>query len=388
MKNLEDQVMADGYSLSVLTGETAFHELKDEWEELWRKSPDATHFQRWEWQYLYYKHIIPNAPLKIYVVRNSRGKCVALVAFCRVRDQYSGLFKVAFLGDLSADYHLILCGGNLPDSVGFLILDQLFEKSGLNASYIDLSNIPYGSWTERVLSAYFSNKPFLSKLIIQKKTQTYAVPLPKDLETYLGNLSRNTRKQLRSDRRRLQKEFAIAEWRTYDGVADLEQGLLAIEEVDRARWKQDSRYCDPKRRAFQVSLVRAQMSACIHLAFVLYLNHKPVSYLSGNVVQNSYKCDSTGHDPNAVEHLSVGRDINFYAIEVCIQHGISEFDLQRGAEEYKIHLGAQPHDNLHFRVYRGWIDQVLELIGEKVLEFLRKQNALRRLYQRFIRGQV
>lgn len=130
MKNHENQISVNGYTLTTLSDETAFYELKDEWEELWKKSPDATQFQRWEWQYLYYKHIIPNAPLKIFIVRDFYGECVALAAFCKIRDQLSGFSKAAFVGDSLADYHMILCKSGLPLSVGFQILDAIFKKSG------------------------------------------------------------------------------------------------------------------------------------------------------------------------------------------------------------------------------------------------------------------
>lgn len=373
------------YTITILEGKAGFHEIKKEWEELWEKSIDATHFQCWGWQYLYFRNLLPNAKPKILVVRNQEGCCVAIASFCKITDPVSHLIKLAFLGDLLADYHLILCLPNLPVSVGFLILDCFFKTLNQNVSIFDLSNIPQGSWTAEVISAYIQESSIPKDLLVSRKTQTYSIPLPNSFETYLEGLGPNPRRNLRADRRRLAREFT-AEWQIYDEIATLEYGLAAIEVVDKACRKEDSRYYDPAKRNFQISLAQAQANAGMYLAFVLYINQIPVAYLSGVVDHKSYKANSTGYNPDFSKQLSIGRDVIFYAIEICLQRGISEFDLQRGAESYKQWLGAKPHDNLHLRLYRNRLDRGLVAIIGKTLEVIRHQTWLRRVYQRFVRG--
>ncbi len=383
-KNLDS---GSNFILTRLEGEAAFHQIRVEWEELWRQSTEATQFQRWEWQYLYYKNLLPKTAPQILVARDSSGCCVALAAFCKVSDPISGLKKIAFLGDLSADYHMILSRPNLPITLGFQIFDQLFELSKPPFSYVDLSNIPQDSWTQAVVSAYFQDVSFPPGLLIRKETQTFAVPLPGDLEVYLRQLGSRSRKDFGYDRRRLGREFSI-KWQIFAGGDGLKKCLADIEAIDRARWGEDSRYCDPNWRTFLVSLSEAQAQAGIYLAFVLYLDGKPSAYVTGVVVQNSYKAESIGYDPSIAGHLSIGKTTNFYAIEACIQRNLSEFDLSRGSEVYKKWLGGKAHKNFHIRLYSNRLSRGLDAIMRVSLEFLRRQTWLRRLYQRFVRGTV
>jgi CelD/BcsL family acetyltransferase involved in cellulose biosynthesis len=378
------QFLGSGFTLTALIGESGFHKIRQEWEDLWSQSLDATQFQRWEWQYYYYKYRIPHAHPRIIIVRNSKGVCVALAVFCKVVDSASGLLKVSFLGDISADYHMILCQPNLPYSVGHLILDFFFDNLNWHVSYFDLSNIPQGSWAEAVLSDYLQIKDFTPSLLVQRKTQTYAVPLPGDIETYLKHLGSQSRRDFVYDRRRLVNDFTV-EWRTFDKNVDLEHCLAAVETIDRARWQQETRYTNSSVRAFFTSLAHAQANAGMYLAYVLYLDGKPAAYIMGVVVRNSYKVASIGHDPGIARHLSVGKTANFYAIEKCISLGFSEYDLTRGAEAYKEWLGAKPHNNLHIRLYRSKIDKALELYCKNILSLLRQQTWLRRVYQKFLR---
>jgi CelD/BcsL family acetyltransferase involved in cellulose biosynthesis len=375
------------YKLTTLWGEAAFYELKEEWENLWTQSVDATQVQRWEWQYFYFKHMVPRGNPIIIVVHDTIGSCAALAAFCPVVDVDSGLKKIAFLGDSYADYHMILCLPNLPYYIGFQIFDFLFNFSRQQGSFLDLSNIPQGTWTEIVLSAYLLTNHFSTDLLFPRRTQTYSVPLPSDMGTYLTRLGAASRRNITRDRRRLEKDFFV-KVQAFEGLADLEHCLKAIELIDRARWKQESRYCDPSWRSLLITLTQAQICSGIYLSFVLFLQDKPAAYVTGVVVRNSYITVSAAYDPELPRQLSVGKTIHFYAIEECLRRGFTHYDLARGSESYKIWLGAEPHNNFHVRLYRSPLDRGLDVVGKRILEFIKRQTWLRRLYQRFIRGVV
>ena len=119
----------------------------------------------------------------------------------------------------------------------------------------------------------------------------------------------------------------------------------------------------------------------IYRAFLLYLDAKPTAFVTGAVVRNVLKVASIGFDRSVAANLSVGKLSNFFAIEHCIEHGLTEYDLTRGGEEYKKWLGAFPRTNLHVRVYRSKLDRLVESRAKEMVSFLRRQNWLRQFYQ-------
>lgn len=102
-------------------------------------------------------------------------------------------------------------------------------------------------------------------------------------------------------------------------------------------------------------------------------------------MRSSFKVPHMGYDPAVPSKYSVGKVINFYAIEYCIQQGYSEYDLTRGAEAYKKHLGGQPHRSLYVRLYRSRLDALVERPATVLVSALRSQAWLRRLHTR-VRG--
>jgi CelD/BcsL family acetyltransferase involved in cellulose biosynthesis len=376
--------MNDSYLLSTFYGENGFNELKNDWEELWNRSQDASQFQRWDWQYYYYKYLLVLLDPVIIVVRNEEGSCVALVAFCKVKDPVSGLHKVAFLGDLAADYHMILCQPGLPIELGHLIFDYFYEKSTWNASIYEISNIPQGSWTEKVITTYLEKRNFPPELLVQKISQAYAIALPDNLDSYLDLLGTRSRRDYFYDRRRLEKDFST-KWQIYHENSNIDQCLSDIQIIDKARWQKDSQYFDRKKIDFFLSYSRTQAADDVFLAYILYINGKPASYVAGAVVKNKYIVARIAYDPAIAPHLSIGKITNFYAIEQCISKGYTEYDLTRGSENYKKWLNATPHNNYHARLYRSNFDKILEAGGRNALSILRNQTWLRRVYQKYFR---
>jgi CelD/BcsL family acetyltransferase involved in cellulose biosynthesis len=370
----------DRYTILDCEGEQAFHRLREDWEGLWWRSEDATESQTWHWQYLYWKHLAPMTRPVIIVARDSHGSCVALAAFFVCRDQSSWVSKAAFLGDKRSDYHLILARPNLPESVGYRILECFVSKFERHVPFIELSNIPLSSYTGTIVERLFANRVDQRSRTKRWEWQTYAVPLPQTLDDYLKQLGSRSRTAFRYDRRKLFRDFSV-DFRVYSTLEKLDEALDAIESVDRARWGSRSRYCLRSQRSFERSVARGLCEMGIYRAFLLYLNGRPSAFVAGAVVRDSLKVPSMGYDRSLPRKLSIGKVTNFYAIEHCIQHGLKQYDLTRGGEEYKKWLGALPSTNLHIRRYRSHLDELTDSSGKNIAAFLRNQNWLRRLYQ-------
>ncbi len=375
---------AERYTIVDFEGEQAFHALHEDWDRLWRQSSEVTESQTWHWQYLYWKHLAPTTHPVVIVAQDSQGTCLALAAFFICRDQSSWVSKAAFLGDKRPDYHLILAVPNLPETVGHQMLERFVLKLKTRVSLIELSNIPLNSYTGRVIEQFFKDEHWLRPTTLKWQTQTYAVPLPATVEKYQEQLGPRSRRDFNYERRLLSREFSV-EFRVCSTLEDLGGTLDAVEMVDRARWGANSRYCIGSHCVFERSVARASCEMGIYRAFLLYLNGKASSFVTGAVVRNLLKASSIGYDRSVPGKFSAGKVTNFYAIEYCIQQGYSEYDLTRGSEDYKKWMGAQPHTNLHVRLYRSRLDALRESSGKRVVSFLRNQPWLRSAYQRWLR---
>jgi CelD/BcsL family acetyltransferase involved in cellulose biosynthesis len=370
------------YTMEVHEGAEGFGALRDEWQGLWRRSREAAAEQTWEWQYLFWQHVVPSSNPAFFVARNARGKCAAVVGLYVCRDPKSWLSKATFIGRHYADYHCILVQDDIPETVGRMIVEGVVQRFRKRASFVELANVPQGCWTGRVLQQYLSSCGSERAATTPWETEAYAVPLPGTLEAYLERLGPSMRRNFHYERRRISKDFK-AEFSVCSTPDDLESTLAAVEAVDRARRGAGSHYYRDSDRAFQRSVSRALCEMGLYRAFVLQLDGKPAAFVVGTLVRNSFRVPYTGYDPAVPGKYSLGKVMHFFAIEHCIQHGCTEYDLTRGAESYKKWLGGQPHVNLNLRLYRNRLDMLAEPRATRMVASLRRQTWLCNLYRRF-----
>lgn len=370
-------VAADAYAIAHLEGEEAFSSLRADWESLWLASDDVSDAQSWAWQYNYWRYLAPRATPVVVVARDSSGRCRALCAVARTRDRGSLLSKLAFLGDEAPDYHHIVAAPEVPVSVGVAMIEYAAGALGSGA-FMQLGNVPERSYTGAVLGTLIARERARDA---SWTTETFSVPLPPNLEEYLQQLGKRSRRDFGYDRRRLQKEHRVS-FDVYSTPDELSVALDAVEAVDRSRWGADSRYTSPAYRSFIGALADALVRHGMFRAYVLSVDDKPVSYVTGTVLRGELRLRAIAHDPSFPRRFSVGKVTNFYAIEHCIREGLTAYDLSRGAEAYKQWLGAVPSTNLHYRRFRSKPDQRLYRASAAGLRRLRSQDSLRRLYQR------
>lgn len=372
------------YRIMEYAGEAGFFKLRPEWEALWSQSAEGTQFQNWHWQYLYWKCLAPNSEPLVLAAMDSDGKLVALAAFLVCRDQQSRLSKAAFVGDKRADYHQVLACPGLLETPGLMMLEHFISKFRNRVPFMEFNNVPAASWTGTVLQKLCGATKKSQLNGRQWETQAYSVALPATVDEYLEQIGTRSRRDFRYDRRRLAKEFSV-EFRVCSSLGGLEECLDAIETIDRARWGTNSRYCLASHRDFERSVARAFSEMGIYRTFLLYLDGKAAAFVTCALVRGAAKVDAIGYDPSVGKGFSIGKILNFYAIEHCIRDGQTEYDLTRGSEDYKTWLGAKPNTNLHVRLYRSWLDRQLESGATALISHLVKQSWMRNLYQRFAR---
>lgn len=373
------------FAVVELEGEQAFHSLHVEWDALWQESTDATRFQLWEWQYLYWKHVTPQAVPRFATLRDESGRCRAIAVMVRTRDQMTGLMTTGFVGRMRTDYNMFLAGKDVPESVGVDLLRTVVRRHRRRFAALSLTKIPADSWTARVIEAYCACEGGLDGLVEVSKDKSYTVRLPSTVDGYVASLGQRSRRAFGYDRRRLEKECGT-EFRVYEGAEGIDAVIDQIEAIDISRWGAESMYRRPGRRAFERNFIKALAKRGLLLVFLLNVDGKPASFIWCALVRGVVEVDRVAHDPSFLSKLSVGKVAHFYAIEECIRRGYAEFDLGRGGEAYKSWLGAEPEKLLNFQVYRSGLDRAAQRWGAHLGSLLRKQKWLRNAYRKYVSG--
>ncbi len=370
------------YTINELSGEQAFHILHTEWDTLWSESTDATHFQLWNWQYLYWKHVTPHATPYFTTLRDDQGRCRAIALMVRTRDSKTGLMTTGFVGEMRSDYNMFLAGRDVPVDAGCKLLQAVLQRHRYKSPALTFRHIPAGSWTAQVMEAYYSNEA-RKDLVEFTEGESYAVPLPATIDEYTASLGKRSRRDFSYDRRKLAKEH-IVEFCIHDKLAQIETVIEQIETIDLARWGAESMYCRPRRRALERSIIKTLAEKGLLLVFLLVVDKKPVSFLWCSIIRNAVEVARLAYDPTISSKLSIGKVAIFYAIEECIHRGLSEFDLARGGEAYKGWLGARSKKIMSIHIHRSRFDFVAQQWSSKLGKVIRKQNWLRDLYRKYI----
>jgi CelD/BcsL family acetyltransferase involved in cellulose biosynthesis len=97
----------DGLSeIAILKNAWEFAALEEEWEDLYRDSPQATPFQSWAWLYSWWEHYAEGHELRLVTMRNASGLLVGLVPLMLERRR--GFGRLLFIGTGLTDYQDLL----------------------------------------------------------------------------------------------------------------------------------------------------------------------------------------------------------------------------------------------------------------------------------------
>lgn len=176
------------------------------------------------------------------------------------------------------------------------------------------------------------------------------IPLPGDWETYLANLDKKQRHEIRRKIRRAEENGMPVRWYiveqedSLDGEIEAFLSLMAY---------------DPEKEAFLTEVMRYQMKAALRaafqygwlqLAFIEVGGEKAAAYLNFDYQDHIWVYNS-GLDPRFRE-LSLGWVLLGYLIQRAIALGRRAFDFMRGDEDYKYRFGAIDRQVVRVKVTR------------------------------------
>lgn len=324
-------------NLTAYDTETVFDDLKDEWNDLLRRSNCDQIFSTWEWQSTWWREY-QAGDLWIVAARNDDGRLVGLAPWF-VETSAEGERVVRFIGCVDVtDYVDVIIEPQQTEAVFTALAEHLLDHAD-RYDRVNLCNIPETSPTHQAFAAVLKQAGFEVDVPVQEVCPV--IPLPRTFEDYLNTLDKKQRHEIRRKIRRAEAEPGLG-WYIVGPEHDLEAEterflkLMASSHPSKAEF-----LTNPKNESFFRAIVRtAYERGWLQLAFLNVGPEVAAAYVNFDYAGRILVYNS-GLQPEAFGQLSAGIVLLAYLIEHAIETGRFVFDFLRGNETYKYRMGAQ-----------------------------------------------
>jgi CelD/BcsL family acetyltransferase involved in cellulose biosynthesis len=334
-----DIASGGAFRIHVVRAWEEFLDLAERWNALLGETQSDNIFLTWEWLYTWARCYLAESQLWIVMVFKNT-ELVAIAPFC-VWPRVAGVIKIRELRFLGSE------------DVGSANLDVIVRKKhrgpALRAIYRHLHEEARGAWDLLTLSEVPAESPSIDlwDALVQETgrvmevagTTVYPViDLQNGLKPFVASLSANERSNLRRKQRGLEGLGRV----TYERVSsshDVEQAMQVLIHLHQVRWERRGTagvFGDERRRLFHRDIVRAfSEKGWLRLEFLL-LDGEAIAGVYGYGYRDRYSFYLPALNPAIAAKTSPGILLLFRCIEEAVREGYKEFDLLRGAADYKM----------------------------------------------------
>jgi len=325
----------------------------DEWNNLLRESPSDSPFLRFEYLRVWWENRgggeWAQAVLAV-VTADEDGKLIGVAPLFQTvnRDNESALLLLGSI-EISDFLDVIVRPSDLTPFLSGL-LDLFASHPALSGSaLLDWYNVLEASPTLGALEAESTKRGWTFNSEVHQPAPS--ITLPADLDAYLAGIDKKQRHEMRRKMRRASESATPPTWYIVTDESALESEMEALF----AMMAQDS-----KKEIFLTAVMRAQMQSIARAAFQngwLWLAFLEVDGVKAAAAFNfDYGNRLWGYN-SGVNHtfnaLSPGWIPLAHTLKWAIDHGRTEFDFMRGAEDYKYRFGARDRLVMRAVVRRG-----------------------------------
>ncbi len=327
--------------IETIQTEEAWAALAVEWNELLTNSATNVPFLRHEYLTGWWAHRgggeWPQAELYIVVGRDADGALlgVAPLFFSPNRDGVPALLLLGSI-EISDFLDVIVAPENLTAFVAAL-LAHLTGPDAPAWQRLDFYNLLEESPTLPVLQAAAAELGLTYEQVRDQPAPM--ITLPGDIDDYLASLDKKYRHEIRRKMRNAASFFLPVTWYVVEDGDTLEdeiEGFFAMmrEEEEKAAFLTEEMVAQMK------TVARSMFdSGLLHLTFLKVGHDKAACYFNFQY-DNKIWVYNSGL-ARKFDKLSPGIVLTGFLLMDAIENGIEVFDLMRGDEEYKYHLGGQ-----------------------------------------------
>lgn len=239
--------------------------------------------------------------------------------------------RLTFLGDTDLfDYHDFI-----TDDPAFYpaLLDHVEDEPWRT---MELTSVPEWSPTFRLLPDAARRRGYAVRTELEDVVP--GIVLPRSWDAYLAGLRKKDRHELRRKLRRLESAGEVVVRRA--GASTLDRDAALFQEMMSESREEKRTFLSPERQAFFERIVHCmEETGRLRLLF-LDIDGEPAAAVLAFDDGGRRLLYNSGYR-REYAHLAVGLMLKALCIRDAIESGLRYFDLLRGAEPYKYHLGAE-----------------------------------------------
>ncbi len=368
--------MPDSLVVSEISNQTAFRNLRKEWNDLQQRSSNSTPFSSWEWLYTWWEIFADQKNVLKIVTVSRGGRLIGLAPFqLEKRLWFRGGGILRFIGS----------GEDEADEVVSEYLDILVETGSEDIVVQEILNwISFQTNWRRLLFENVLQDSIVLRLCeklpakYSQRTRRigfkYSVPLTGSFDDYLQRLSKSRRKRIALSERRLDKEGGHV-LMTSRGPADFEHSFKMLADLNRERWTSKSKPCvfDSERfsrfhRQF-MKLMFHRGQVAIHLLKLEKRTLAAVYSFYGGKTAYYYQSGFASEGANRYTPLWIAHTM---IIDAAIASGCENYDFMRGDENsYKSEFGCDKTPMVTRHVFRSTVEYWIMRIAQQSIQRVR-----------------
>lgn len=335
--------------IDVITRPEELKNLRENWDDLYARDPDAHFFVSWTFLSTYLRRFEGTWFILAARTGPAGSAYVALLPLrlrTRMKKKTGEVYhEINMGGNHAADYTGIVCA---PESANRAIAAFAKHLKTMHWVSLHLENLRMSGRRVRCLMEHLSD----SRLTMRKMKRVNQkdnvdncicpeIELPDSWERYLeGNLSSNTRQKMRRYLRKLESssEFRI----TYADASTIQRDIDILLDLWRIKWTERKGNLVPGLVKSNRLLFRDAFESGSLFLPVLWHHDRPLSALAIFVdpVKKSMLFHMVGRDETA-DMLPSGLVLHGHCIRRAIEQGFRTYDFLRGNEPYKYSFGVR-----------------------------------------------
>jgi CelD/BcsL family acetyltransferase involved in cellulose biosynthesis len=326
--------------------EDGFAALRDEWNDLLRRSRFDTIFLTWEWQTIWWRFVGANrGPLYLLAARQD-GRTVGILPLYLTEELDSRALQVIGCIEV-ADYLDLIVEVGQEDSVYGAFIAWLAGPEAPRWDVLDLCNQPAASLAYIQLPALATAAGWKAEVF--QEDVCPIVSLPGDggqqgyedgWEHYLAGLDKKERHEIRRKIRRVERELPDHRFYVVGHSDDLAAAVDRFIALHRLSSKAKDAFMTDEMVAFFRALATAVAAQGWLKLFFLEAEGQPAASYFCFDYRNEILVYNSGFDPQAYPQFSFGWVLMAKILQYAIAEGRSRVDFLQGDEDYKHRFGG------------------------------------------------
>ena len=332
--------------LTLYRDETGFSVLRDQWNDLLRRSRFDTVFLAWEWQTAWWQYVgAARGPLYLLAARDN-GRTVGILPLYLAGEMPERSLQVIGCIEV-ADYLDLIVESGWEDRVYSAFLDWLAGPEAPEWDILDLCNQPAASLAHQRLPAMAEAAGWVADVFQEDVCPIAALPTQGSQgdngdgwERYLAGLDKKERHEIRRKLRRVERELPDCRFYAVSGPEGVCEAMDTFIALHRLSSKAKDAFMTDEMVAFFRALASTAASEGWLKLFFLEAEGRPVASYFCFDYRGEILVYNSGYDPQAYPQLSFGWVLMAKIIQYAIAEGRSRVDFLQGDEDYKHRFGG------------------------------------------------